>query len=56
VLRDRRYYEEAKKLLTLEINAAVEGFFKAGATEIYVADGHGYGGINHLLLDQECII
>lgn len=51
VLWDSRYYEEAKKLLTQEINAAVEGFFEAGATEIHVADGHGYGGINHLLLD-----
>ncbi|NSW89132.1 MAG: M55 family metallopeptidase [Firmicutes bacterium] len=47
-----RYYEEGKKLLTLEVNAAVEGFYAAGATEIYVADGHGYGGITQSLLDN----
>ena len=46
-----RYYEVGKELLTQEINAAVEGFFSAGATEIMVADGHGHGGINPLLLD-----
>jgi len=46
-----RYYEEGKRLLTLEVNAAIEGFAAAGGTEFLVADGHGYGGINHLLLD-----
>lgn len=47
-----RYYEEGKKLLTLEVNAAAEGFFEAGAAEILVVDGHGHGGVNHLLLDE----
>ncbi len=47
-----RYYEEGKILLTNEVNAAVEGFFEAGATEIYIADGHGYGGINQKYLDK----
>ncbi|MCX5642118.1 MAG: M55 family metallopeptidase [Candidatus Omnitrophica bacterium] len=46
-----RYYETAKKLLTLEVNAAVEGFMKSGAKEIIVADGHGWGGINPELLN-----
>src|SRR5690606_20705701 len=46
-----KYYEEARKLLTLEVNAAVEGFYTAGATEILVVDGHGPGGLNNLLLD-----
>ncbi|WJH33728.1 M55 family metallopeptidase [Paenibacillus sp. CC-CFT747] len=45
------YYEEGKELLTQEVNAAVEGFYAAGATEIHVVDGHGWGGVNHLLLD-----
>ncbi|MEF3311079.1 M55 family metallopeptidase [Paenibacillus sp. GYB004] len=45
------YYEDGKKLLTLETNAAIEGFAAGGATEFLVVDGHGYGGINHLLLD-----
>jgi D-amino peptidase len=47
-----RYYEEGKKLLTMEVNAAIEGFFAAGATEILVADGHGLGAINNILLDH----
>ena len=50
-----RYYEAGKRLLTLEINAAVEGFFDAGATEILVCDGHGWGGINHELLDSRVL-
>ncbi|MDP8218039.1 MAG: M55 family metallopeptidase [Candidatus Theseobacter exili] len=49
---DSRYYELAKEFLTLEVNAAVDGFLKGGATEIIVADGHGPGGINPKLLDQ----
>jgi len=52
VMQSGRYYEEGKKLLTLEVNAAVEGFFRAGADEIAVLDGHGAGGINQLLLDN----
>jgi len=46
-----RYYELAKEFLTREVNAAVDGFFEAGATEIVVADGHGSGGINPALID-----
>src|SRR5690625_553838 len=52
VTPEGRYYEEGKKLLTLEVNAAIEGFFEAGATEILVVDGHGHGGVNNLLLDE----
>jgi D-amino peptidase len=44
--------EQAKRLLTLEVNAAVEGFFAAGATAILVVDGHGRGGIDPELLDE----
>lgn len=40
-----KYYEKAKELLTEEVNAAVEGSLRAGATEILVCDGHGPGGI-----------
>lgn len=47
-----RYYETGKELLTREVNAASEGFFKAGATEVVVADGHGHGAINPVLLDK----
>jgi len=52
VIPEGMYYELGKKLLTFEVNAAVAGFFEAGADEIYVADGHGHGGINHELLDN----
>ncbi|MDD5679233.1 MAG: M55 family metallopeptidase [Kiritimatiellae bacterium] len=46
------YYELAKELLTGEVNAAIDGFFAAGATEIMVADGHGNGSIHQLQLDR----
>ncbi len=39
-----RFREQAGELLTLEVNAAVEGFLAAGADSILVADGHGGGG------------
>jgi D-amino peptidase len=45
------YYEQAKEFLTLEINAAIDGFLEGGATYILVHDGHGFGGINVALLD-----
>ena len=47
-----RYYELGRELLTREINAAVEGFLGGGTDEIVVADGHGSGGINPILLDS----
>lgn len=37
-------YEEGRRLYTEEINAAVRGCKRAGATEIVVIDGHGAGG------------
>ncbi len=40
-----RYYEEARGLLTAEVNAAVEGLQEAGMAEVLVVDGHGAGGI-----------
>ncbi len=45
------YYNVARKFLTLEVNAAVDGFFEGGATEIMVVDGHGPSGIDQELLD-----
>ena len=45
------HYGLARRLLTLEINAAICGFLEAGATEILVADGHGPGAIDIELLD-----
>jgi D-amino peptidase len=42
---DGKYYEDAKKLLTAEINAAVDGLVLEKVDEIIVLDGHGPGGI-----------
>ena len=43
---DGKYYEAAKKLLTAEINAAVEGMLAGGVEDILVRDGHGPGGVS----------
>lgn len=51
-LPEGRYYKTGKELLTMEVNAAIEGFFNTGATKIVVADGHGCGAINPILLDK----
>jgi D-amino peptidase len=48
----RRFYDLAAEFLTMEVNAAIEGFCRGGATEILVADGHGHGAINPKLLDS----
>jgi D-amino peptidase len=45
-----RYYEVARELLTLEVNAAIEGAMTGGATEFLVVDGHGWGSIEPTLL------
>jgi len=42
---ESRYYEAAKKLLTAEVNAAVDGLVQSGVEEVLVIDGHGAGGI-----------
>jgi len=46
VVVEGRCYEKARRFLTNEVNACVQGAFEAGATEILVFDGHGVGGIN----------
>ena len=43
-------YEQAQALMTREVNAAVEGALEGGATEIWVADGHGQ--YNNILLEE----
>ena len=40
-----REYDTARRLLTGEVNACVDGLLAAGATEVVVADGHGAGGL-----------
>ena len=48
---DGTRYEQGRALLTREVNAAIAGFRQAGASEVVVVDGHGYGGIERSLLD-----
>lgn len=50
------YYELAKRLLTEEVNAAVDGLCAAGADLIVVQDGHGHGAIDSLLLDERALL
>ena len=47
-----RYYDKGMRLLTEEVNAAIQGFFEGGAREIVVVDGHGCGGIDPELMDE----
>jgi D-amino peptidase len=51
-----RYYEQARRLATLELNALVEGALEGGAKEIVAWDGHGNfpGGLDIELLHPEC--
>ena len=42
---DGKYYEEAKTLVTAEVNAAIDGLLDAGVKDVLVEDGHGAGGI-----------
>ena len=51
VLVDGRFYDKGMRLLTMETNAAIEGLFEGGATEVLVQDGHGQGGIDPELLE-----
>ncbi|MEO8205140.1 MAG: M55 family metallopeptidase [Chthoniobacterales bacterium] len=44
VSRDSPDYEEGRKLLMMDLNAAIDGAFAGGATEVVVADCHGGGG------------
>jgi len=46
-------YEKYRRLMTLEVNAAIEGAFDAGATEVLVGDSHGNAqNIDLELLDK----
>lgn len=40
-----RYYDQAKRLLTAEINAAIEGLVGVGVDDVLVHDGHGPGAV-----------
>lgn len=40
-----KYYEASKRLLTAEVNAAVDAMVEQGVDDILIVDGHGPGGI-----------
>jgi D-amino peptidase len=48
-----RWYDLSRKLLTQEVNAAIEGALEQGAKEVLVVDGHGYGAVNIEELNPE---
>jgi D-amino peptidase len=43
-------YQRFRKLMTQDVNAAIEGAFNGGATEIVVADGHG--NMSNLFIEE----
>jgi D-amino peptidase len=48
-----REYEKFRRLMTLEVNAAISGAYDAGASEVLVSDSHGDGqNIDIELLDK----
>ncbi len=55
-LEDGRNYEEGRRLLMGEINAAVQGFIDAGASEVNVLSGHGYQALIPELLHEDAIL
>jgi D-amino peptidase len=50
VSRGQPDYEYFREIMTRDTNAAIEGAFAAGATDVLVREGHG--GMNHLLIDM----
>ncbi|MEI7435214.1 MAG: M55 family metallopeptidase [bacterium] len=50
------FYDKGVRLLTGEVNAAIDGCCSGGATEIVVVDGHGAGGIDSETLDPRALL
>ena len=53
---DGRYYDAGKRLVTGEVNAAVDGLLDAGVEEVLVWDGHGVGGIDYESLHPQALL
>ncbi|WP_349408626.1 M55 family metallopeptidase [Pseudalkalibacillus sp. SCS-8] len=49
-LKKNDEYQRFRKLMTQEVNAAVEGAFRGGATEVVIADGHG--NMSNILIED----
>ncbi|RNF39497.1 M55 family metallopeptidase [Planococcus salinus] len=43
-------YARFRKLMTADVNAAIEGAFNGGATEVVVADGHG--NMSNIIIEE----
>jgi D-amino peptidase len=43
VMRTGQFYEKGTRLLTEEVNAAINGFMSASCDLVVVIDGHGQG-------------
>ncbi|MCU0484585.1 MAG: M55 family metallopeptidase [Anaerolineales bacterium] len=43
-------YARFRRLMTADVNAAIQGAFDAGATEVIVTDGHAYG--RNILIEE----
>lgn len=49
-LKTNSEYQRFRKLMTADVNAAIEGAFEAGATDITVADGHG--NMSNIIIEE----
>lgn len=49
-LKTPHEYQRFRKLMTTDVNAAIEGAFNGGATEVVVADGHG--NMSNILIED----
>ena len=49
-LKKESEYQRFRKLMTQDVNAAIEGAFNGGATEVVVADGHG--NMSNILIED----
>jgi D-amino peptidase len=49
-LKTNSEYQRFRKLMTQDVNAAIEGAFNGGATEVVVADGHG--NMSNILVEE----
>jgi D-amino peptidase len=55
IRRDAPFFPQARRLLTNEVNAAVEGFYTAGASSVLIVDTVG-GGIDQESLDRRTML
>ncbi|QTN00609.1 peptidase M55 [Sediminibacillus dalangtanensis] len=49
-LKTNAEYQRFRKLMTADVNAAIEGAFQGGAKEVVVADGHG--NMSNILIEE----